>query len=435
MTKNYIFRNEKTNLANMRKVEGLIDSDILGDFDLPRLHQMLQKALQNASMDIGVQLLGSFLEQEVISLCGERSQRTENRRHYRHGKQKGYAYLGGQRVRLDKPRVLKTDGEGEARLTTYERMQDRDRFGEDVLRRMLNGVSCRRYDKVIDHAAERLTVRKSSISAAFRAKTAETLKEYERRPLHGEDWVAVFIDGKPIADEMMICALGVDIHGKKRLLGVRQGHTENAEVVKSLLVDLRERGLSASAGILFIIDGSKALRNAIQQVFGDRAYIQRCRVHKKRNVLEYLSEELREKFDGMISGAYQETDHPTALNRLRGVVHELGKVNPDAARSLEEGLEETCTVLRLGVSGVLLKSLSTTNPIESVNSMVATTVERVKRWRGNDMRKRWLAAAMIEAEGRLRSLRGYTALPELQSRMLAEIEKKFGKLEKAKEVA
>ena len=434
MRTGYKTSSEKTIINEMENIGKTVDSDVLDGFDKKRLHHLLQEALHGGCLDIGIGVMSMFLEHEVNKLCGDYYKHSDDRKYSRYGNQQGYMYAGGQRVPISKPRVRSIDGE-EVDLKTYRVMQDPARFHESVLRHMLHGVSTRNYDRVIDHAAERLSVKKSSISASFRATTRKNLQQFAERSLVNESWPVILVDGTPIDGEMMIVAVGINGEGKKVVLGTRQGDTENTQVAKDLLLDLKNRGLNAREGILFIIDGSKALSKSIQTVFGDHTYIQRCRVHKKRNVLHYLSKENQIKFGKAIDDAYALTDYEKAKEQLMSISKDLERVNPDAAGSMREGLEETCTVLRFNVPELLLKTLMTTNPLESIFSIVEADVKRVKNWQGSDMRKRWLVAALLDAEGRVNRIQGKKYLHELMKAMKEDQEKRFGRLDESKEVA
>ena len=322
MRKGYQRSTEKSIVEDLKRLGKTPENGIFSDFNPERLQQMLQEALRGTCLDIGVQIMTSFLENEVNALCGNRYTHQDGRTRHRYGKQAGYIYAGGQRVPVVKPRVRTTDGE-EVSLKTYKTMQNPEPFNESALRHMLQGVSSRRYDRVIEHAAERLSVKKSSISAAFRAMSRKNMQKFAERRFEHEEIVAVLLDGISFGGEMMIGALGLDIRGKKLVLGTRQGNTENTQVVDDLLLDLKDRGLSAREGLLFIVDGGKALSKSIQNVFGERAYIQRCRAHKKRNVMDYLSEENSAEFGKAIDEAYALKGYDEAVSRLQSVSKNL----------------------------------------------------------------------------------------------------------------
>jgi transposase-like protein len=433
MRKGYYKSDEISIIENLENLRKNPKSDILQNFDHERLRHLVQDALHGSCMEIGIAILALFIENEVDTLCGNKYEHQDKRKCYRYGKQDGYAYVGGQRVPIRKPRVRTLEGQ-EKILQTYQVLQDPARLHESALRHMMLGVSTRKYDRVLEHASERLSVKKSSISKAFKMLSRNKLKEFSDRRLESYDIPVIFLDGINFGGDMMIGAVGIEIKGKKLVLGIRQGNTENSRVVEDLLADIKDRGLQYKEGILFVIDGSKALAKSIQTVFGDQAYIQRCRVHKKRNVLEYLSEDNKTSIGIAIDDAYSLTDHAKAIHRLELIAKQLDKINPDAASSMREGLLETCTVLKFNVDALLVKTLLTTNPIESAFSIVETMVKRVKRWKGDDMRKRWLVTGLAEAEQRMNRVRGSKYLPDLRAAMKTDQEKRFGILDESKEV-
>ncbi len=277
----------------------------------------------------------------------------------------------------------------------------------------MNGVSTRRYERVVQLARAGFGVKKSSVSRGFvRASAAEVERLAERR-FEEERFAAIFVDAQPYAGEMLVVALGITTSGEKRLLGLRQGATENATVVTSLLEELRERGVRTDQPTLFVLDGAKALHAAVIRVWGKFAVFQRCQVHKRRNVEAHLSEEHHEELAQRLSAAYHETNATQALTLLRATVKWLRRISPAAAASLEEGLEETLTVVRLGVPELLRKTLATTNPIESAFSVAESVTRRVKRWRDGDMRQRWCVAGLLDAERRFNRAKGHKYLPQL----------------------
>jgi transposase-like protein len=254
---------------------------------------------------------------------------------------------------------------------------------------------------------------RSSVSRRFSTMTAERLAEFRTRALDDQRWLIVFIDGFDFADHTMIGALGVASDGTKVPLGVVEGSTENANVVRGLVVSLRDRGLDASDGILFVLDGAKALHKAVRDVFGDRAVIARCRIHKERNVLDHLVDGERPWVRRKLRAAWSNPNAGEAEAALNALASQLDKVNPDAAASLREGLSDTLTVTRLGVTGSLLKTVMGTNPVESMIQIVREHSKNVKRWQPGDMRLRWAAAGMLEASKQFRRVKGYRQLPAL----------------------
>jgi transposase-like protein len=356
------------------------------------------------------------LEDEVAQLCGQRHDwNRANRQATRHGRQEGYICVGGQKLRIQRPRVRSAAGvgAGEVPLERYEQLQRSDALPQAFLRRMVRGVSTRDYDGVIDLAREGFGVQKSSISRGFVRASAASLEAWAGRSLAGVRFVAVLIDGVEYAEESMVVALGVTAEGQKQVLGMRQGATENGEVVTSLLEELSERGLDVSHPTLFVIDGAKALAAGVKRVFGRRAIIQRCQIHKKRNVQAHVPDVHHDELSRRLGDAWGESNYPKARSKLESTVRWLAKINPDAAASLQEGLEETLSVIRLGVPELLRRTLSNTNVIESALSVTRTVTSRVKRWRGGDMRRRWCSAGLQRAEAKFRRVKGYRQIPQL----------------------
>lgn len=375
--------------------------------------RLAQEALHAFAVEMGLQVAGKLLEDEVERLCGPRYRWQADRVASRYGRQPGVITLAGQKVGVERPRARYSNGRGEVPLETYALLQREEALPKACLQRMVRGVSTRDYEGVVDLAREGFGVKKSSVSRGFVRASAAAVKELVTRRFDGTRFAAVFIDGVEYAGETMVVALGMTAEGTKRLLGLRQGATENAEVVTSLLEELQERGLDTSRPTLFVLDGAKALRAAVRRVWGRQAVIQRCQVHKKRNVRAHLADEHHAELDRRLGAAWAETNHEQALSQLQGTVRWLKRLSPDAAASLEEGLEETITVIRLGVPDLLRKTLATTNPIESALDVVRTLTRRVKRWRAGDMRQRWCTAGLLRAEEKFNRVQGYRQIPQL----------------------
>lgn len=372
----------------------------------------MQQSVHSFGTEIGRLVAIQLLSNEVSELCGARHQRHQDRQASRHGGQRGVITIAGQKVGIERPRVRSRSGK-EVKLSTYGSLQREDAMPEAVLRRMVRGVSCRDYEGVVDLAREGFGVKRASVSRAFIKASAQQLEALAERRFDGTRFGAIFIDGVDFDGEMMIVVLGVEIDGSKRILGLRQGATENAVVVRSLIEEMRERGLCCDHPTLFVLDGSKALRKAVVDVWGPNAVIQRCQVHKKRNVLAHVPDRHRDEVCRRLNEAYTHADADKALRSLKTTVRWLRNINPDAASSLEEGLEETITVIRLGIDPQLAVHLRSTNPIESGFDRVRKMGARVKRWRGGDMRRRWCAAALLEAEKKFRRLKGHAYMPQL----------------------
>lgn len=381
--------------------------------DREELLGLMQDSLESLAVELGLLVAAGILEDEVTRLCGPRYQRQTERTHTRYGRQRGVVTLAGQKLPIERPRVRQAKGGGEVPLESYAHLQSPDAMPRAVLRRMVRGVSTRDYEDVIDMAREGFGVAKSSVSRDFvRASAADAQALAERR-FEGERFPVVMIDGVEYAEETMVVAMGITEDGTKRILGLRQGATENAAVCTALLEDLAARGLDTSKPTLLVLDGSKALHAAVKRVWGKNAVIQRCQVHKKRNLKAHVSEKHWPELARRLSAAYQETDYETAKRSLEGTATWLQRINPDAAASLREGLEETLTVVRLGVPGALRRSLATTNPIESALSVTRRVTARVTRWRDGDMRRRWCVAGLLRAESKFRRLKGHRGMPAL----------------------
>jgi transposase-like protein len=389
------------------------DRQVQLTLDRGELLGLMQDSLEALALELGLLVAAGLLEDEVTRLCGPRYERRPDRTHTRYGHQRGTATLAGQKIALERPRVRRADGSGEASLETYARLQSPDAMPRAVLRRMVRGVSMRNYEQVIEMARDGFGVAKSSVSRDFvRASAAEARALAERR-FDGEHFPAIMIDGVEYAGETMVVALGISADGAKRVLGLRQGATENAAVCVALLEDLQARGLDTSQPVLLVLDGAKALHAATKRVWGSNALIQRCQIHKRRNVKAHVPEKHHAELERRLSEAYQETGYETAKASLEATARWLERINPDAAASLREGLAETLTVVRLGLAGALRRTLATTNPIESALSVTRRVTARVTRWRDGDMRRRWCVAGLLRAESKFRRIKGHRAMPLL----------------------
>jgi putative transposase len=408
-------------------------SQISVPWDREQAQILMQRELHGLATELGLLLAVGFLEEEVNQRCGPRYQRPPGRALTRYGHQRGVVTLAGQKLPLVKPRVRSTAGHGEVELATYTALQRDEAMPEAALRRLVRGVSCRDYEDVVERAAEGFGLGKSSVSRAFVRASAAEVERLSQRRFDGTPFLAVFIDGVDYAGETMIVALGVTEHGDKRILGLRQGATENTAVCTSLLEELRDRGLRTDEPMLFVLDGAKALSKAVKDVWGRQAVIQRCQQHKLRNVEAHVPEERWPEVKRRLDEAYRQTSYAQAKAQLQATIKLLERISPDAAASLREGWEETLTVVRLGVAEPLRRTLATTNPIESALSIAQTVTARVKRWRDGDMRQRWCAAGLLRAESKFRRVRGHRHLAELQRALKQVVEGK--ELDRNQEVA
>lgn len=394
-------------------------------FDQEQVRELCRSEVHDLATEIG--LLGAigFLENEVSRLCGEWHERRRNRAMTRYGAQPGWVAVSGQKVAIQRPRVRYADGRGEVQLKCYQRLQRRENLGRTVLRRVVRGVSCRNYEGVVDDLRRGGGLKKSTISRQFIAEMTGRIRKLIERRWDGTRWAAIFIDGKAYAGEMMIVAVGVKADGTKHVLALRQGATENAEVVKDLLEDLRNRGVATDQMTLFVLDGSQALRAAVKRVWGRYAAVARCQIHKRHNIKEYLAQEYWGELDRRLNEAWYGTDYDQASGKLKQTAGWLEGINPDAARSLREGMEETLTVVRLGIPDLLRQTLSNTNVIESAFSVSGSVSDRVKRWKPGEMRWRWCAAGLMFAEEKFRRVKGHRTIPQLIT-ALDELARKEG---------
>jgi putative transposase len=376
-----------------------------------------KEGLLALSVGVGLGVLTELMEEEVEDVVGPKGKWNPERAAVRHGHEDGEVTLGGRRVEVKRPRVRTADGEAEVPLQTYEHFADRDPLGRVVLERMLAGVSTRRYQRTQEPVGEEVEIRarstsKSSVSRTFVERTREALGELMGRQLADLRLAVMMLDGLELKGRMMIVALGITTEGVKIPLGLWEGSTENATVATALLSDLVERGLDPEQGMLFVLDGSKALRKAVRSVFGE-VPVQRCIRHKERNVMRHLPERDRPAIKARLRRAWAETDYHRALEQLQRLSDELEHTHPGAAGSLREGMEETLTVIRLGIKGKLKRTLESTNPAESMIDTVRTTQRNVKNWSSGEMGLRWTSAGMLEAEKQFRKVIGYLDLPRL----------------------
>lgn len=385
-----------------------------------------KEGLLTLAVSTGLAVLHETMEWEVERIVGPKGRHDRERTAKRHGHTPGEVTLGARRVQVSRPRVRTADDSEEIQLASYQEFASRDLLGQVMLERMLAGVSTRRSRRVDEPVGEQLkaearSTSKSSVSRSFVAKTRTALAELLGQDLSDLELAVVMIDGIDLADVTHVVALGITTDGTKVPLSLREGSTENATVATALLADLVDRGLRLSDEQLYVLDGAKALRKAVRDVAGPKALVQRCQIHKSRNVCGHLPERERPWVQAKLSKAWADPDHARALASLKALAAQLEKVHPDAASSLREGMEETLTLTRLGVTGTLRRTLSSTNCIESMFDTVRTTQRNVKRWRDGDMRLRWTAAGMAEAQRGFRRVKGFRDLPKLIAAIRREL--------------
>jgi transposase-like protein len=365
----------------------------------------------------GMRRLGEEAALRVMEIAMERERQrlVDEGAGYRHGSQPGRVVVDGRKITAPHLRVRGRCGE--IPLETYHAFQNADEVSARAYSAMIRGMSARDYQRAAREFASGYGLSKTAVDANFMREADEKLRQLLERDLSGLDITAIFMDGKGFGDTMIIAAIGVCSDGQKVALGIWQGTTENAVVCQSLLKDLTRRGLDAAKPYLFIIDGGKGLRAAILAVFGGNAFVQRCQEHKQRNVKEHLPDALQPEYRRKLTAAYGMASYDGALSALTDCVTELYRVNPSAARSLEEGLEETLTLHRLGLPDELRKSLRTTNCIESAFSQVGYRTGRVKRWRDGAQVQRWSGCALLMAEERWHKVSGWRLLGHLREAM------------------
>jgi transposase-like protein len=318
----------------------------------------------------------------------------------------------GQKVPIDRPRVRTTEDK-EVRLGSYEMFHRGEPLTETVWEKLMLGLSTRKYGQAVRQFTEAYGLEKSAVSEHFIEASRAKLQDMMERRLDKTRLCALLIDATPFAGQQMVVALAIDEYGRKTILGIRQAATENATVVGELLGDLMERGLDFSEPRLYILDGGKALTAAVKKHAGEGAAIQRCQVHKRRNVLDHLTDEQKPGVAKKLNAAYALEDYAAAKHALDAVHRELMDLNPSAARSLGEGMEQTLTVHRLHLPMQLRKTMASTNVIESAFSIVEQVCRNVKRWHGGDQRERWVGSGLLVAEKQFRRITGYKQIPSL----------------------
>jgi len=378
----------------------------------------VQEGLLAMAGGAGLQVMSTLMEQDVSAVCGPKGKHDPARTAVRHGTERGSVTLGGRRVPVERPRMRAADGTGELPVPAYELFSQTEVLGRMAMARMLGGLSTRRYPVGLEPVGQRVersagSTSKSAVSRRFVAATETALAELLAARLGELDLVALMIDGVHFGEHLCVVALGIGIDGTKHPLGLAEGSTENTTVVTDLLTGLRERGLDTTRPIFIGIDGGKALRAAVLRVF-DHPVIQRCQLHKIRNVADKLPDHLASTVTSRMRAAYHAESALAAEAQLQALAKELERTHPGAAASLREGMAETLTVLRLGVSPTLARTLRSTNSIESMISIARNHSTNVKNWQNGNMALRWCAAGMIEAGKQFRRVNGHLHLPALR---------------------
>ena len=378
-----------------------------------------REGLLALAVGTGLQVLEIMLAEDVARLVGAKGRHIPERSAVRHGSEPGQVTLGGRRVRVQRPRVRTADGTREVAVPTYQAFAATDLLDQLAVERMLAKLSTRRYQAGLEPVGTQVEqtatgTSKSAVSRRFVARTEHALAELLAQDLSGLDLVALMVDGIRVAEHCCVVALGITIDGTKIPLALAEGATENASVVTEVLTGLRERGLDTTRPILVVIDGAKALRRAVLDVF-DHPVIQRCQLHKLRNVADRLPDALASVVAKRMRAAYRHSDPLVAQAELEALARELDRSHPGAAASLREGLAETLTIGRLGVPPTLARTLRSTNTIESMIEICRDHAANVKRWQDGQMVLRWVAAGMGEARRQFRRVNGYLYLPTLRA--------------------
>ena len=412
-------------LTLVSSVEHGLSARLAGRVDghLATFAEHMREGLLAASTAVGLEVMAELMDAEVTALVGPKGRHDTERTMNRHGAEPAAVTLGGRRVPVRRPRVrsiASEDGESaqEVPLESYTTLAATDLLAEGIVARMLAGITTRRYPVALEPVGAQVeqmasSTSKSAVSRRFVAATAERLAELHARPLGDQRWLVVYLDGFRFGDHTLVSALGVTLDGTKVPLGVVEGSTENAAVCIRLMSDLAARGLDATRGILFVVDGGKAIAKAVDDVYGHLAVTQRCRIHKERNILDHLPEDERPLVKRKLRAAWAKPSAAEARADLDALARSLARRRPGAAASLREGLDETLTVTRLGVTGTLLKTLASTNPVESMIEIIRDHAHRVKHWSSGDMALRWAAAGMTAAQAQFRRVKGHRQLPQL----------------------
>jgi len=403
----------KTTGINRKKISWLLEQDL--DVKLSALQHHL---------DISRMLVNDILEDEVNQHAGGwySHEKPYNGRYSRWGTNPGSIKLGDRRIRLAVPRIYDNESGSNKPLETYAKLKDVESIDDRILKAVLLGLSTRDYEQVIGNLLDGFGLSSSSVSKEFIEQSSKRLEDFENRDLGDYDFVSLFIDGKYLARDQVIIVLGVTIQGDKIPIGFVQSNSENSNVIKDLLNKLIERGLRYEEGLLCVIDGSKGLYKAIKEIFNGYAVIQRCLWHKRENVLNYLNENKQDHYRRRINQAYRSDDYDQARKLIKEIINDLKSDNLSASRSMEEGLEETLTLHRLGLIENFRRSFATTNCIENLNSQIEKYLRKVKYWKTSTQKYRWVASALLDIENRMRRVDNFTKLSEMRSKIKRELQ-------------
>lgn len=375
----------------------------------------IENSFFDLCIDAGQQVLGAMMEQDREELCGPRWKRDPDRSAGRAGTTKSEVTLGGRRIPIPRPRVRSRAGK-EMELPSFTFAANRDPLDRHALDAVACGISNRKYARSLGPLPEEIEDRstsKSSVSRRYVAMTTKQMTSWLTTPVGDRHFPIVMIDGIHLGDHLVLIALGIDTEGKKQVLGLREGNTENSRVAKALLRDLIDRGLDQERARLFVIDGAKALRSAIRKVFGSLGVVHRCQIHKWRNIRGHLPDRMHASVKSVLTQSWSLSDATVAKRRLERLASSLEADHPGAAASVREGLDETLTLQKLGIGGTLYRKLRSTNAIENLNSGISTYARNVKRWQGGSMIVRWVSAGIVEAEKKFRRIQGFRDIEKL----------------------
>jgi transposase-like protein len=393
------------------KAENKVRLALESQLPMEELVSRARENLESFALEIGLTIIGQVMKAEVEKKVGQWGHQPV----HRHGQQPGYVIFGGRKVNLERPRLRSRDRK-EVGLDSYSAFQENGKLQQAVERQLIRQCSTRDYEGAVDSCLKGYGIKRSSVSRHWQAATAKQLEQLLHRPVP-KDLLVLMIDGKFFAGQCVVAAVGIDLQGSKHVLGLWHGATENATVVRSLLEDLVSRGLDSERKMLVVIDGAKALRKAVKMIFGEQAQVQRCRLHKMRNVLDHLPKEQQAQARWRLQRAWAHKDPKTAEQELRKVARWLEGSWPMAAASLNEGLEETLTVQRLKLQHELVRVLSNTNVIENCFAQVSHRTRRVKQWQNAQMILRWAATTLLWSEKHFRRIKGCDHLHALEKNL------------------
>jgi putative transposase len=390
----------KTNIKEVKKEQAI-------KLSLEEMREMTSEMLQDKVKASALEYVARLMNEEVDQLCGRLFSHKANGNYaHRGGSDKGSVIINGNRVSISKPRVRK-DNE-EYPLNRYKKLHSTDNLSTLIFAMMLNGVSTRSYDKIIQKFQKGLGVSKSLASKKFIKESRKSLNEINERKFEGKEFFALFIDGTNFGGDTVLVALGVDLQGNKHFIGILQGSSENAEIVSELLANIKERQIKFSCNVICVLDGAKALRKGVVDHFGESADIQRCLNHKVRNVEAKLDKKYHSAFNRRIHQAYSLNNYSECKTSMNDIVKWLSDISHNASESLKEGMDDLLTLHRIGMPPELRKSFYTSNPIDSAFSSTKLRTMRVKRWnKKTDMIKRWASTHLLEQEKTFRKVNAF----------------------------